>query len=99
MDLVNVEDVSSVSVFFLRLSEGELQYLALSAEYILKHMSDEALLDFFTSENTRQFATPKDVREFLEGTYEQLMNYIKLHCRPEFLPQHFRDWTIKTESS
>ncbi len=98
MDLVKVEDESSVAVFYLRMSEGELQSLAEAAEYAKTHLTSMDLVEAFTSEDTREFETPDSVREILDGIYIQLMDFIRLYCRPELLPKRFRDWVPSQKS-
>lgn len=91
MDLLNVEDVVTVTLFDLRLSESELQYMAMALEYALK-LDDNSIQEVFGEDKYRLIIHPAETRAFAEETYKELMRLIKAHCRPELLPEEFRNW-------
>ena len=98
MDLLRTEDVVSVTLFDIRLSESELEYLATCAWHALSTMNDEQLHHVINDPERAELATPVETREFLESTYRELMNLIKENCRPEFLPKRFREWRTHSSS-
>lgn len=89
MDLLHTEDEGSVIVFDLRLSEAELQYLAIAVEYILKTLDDTQLNAEFVDDG--QPETPTEAREFLTETWHELVALLQTYCHPDFLPARFRD--------
>ena len=94
MELLRIEDLASVAVFELRLSEAELQYLADSLAYVLKNLDDETLDRLFYPKKKPMSQPPEETREFAETTYKEIMDLIKTHCRDEFLDERFRQWVV-----
>ncbi len=97
MKLLKTENVSSVILFDLQLSEGELQYIGLAMNYVLRHLSKTELHAAFNDERGKTLQTEQQTHEFLEMEYEHIMNLIKRFCRPEFLPDHFLHWEMTSE--
>ena len=92
MELLKTEDVATVILFDLRLSEGEIQYLATAVNFVLKNLNDEQLHVAFNEEERRALETPSETRKFLESTFHELIELLQDHCRTEFLPRRFREW-------
>jgi hypothetical protein len=102
MDLLNVEDVASVMLFDIRISEGELQILADALAYLLESLNKEQLHNVFVDmeeigDRFRDLPpenqpTPDKTEEFVQGVYEELMMLIVDNCRQEFLPNRFKLW-------
>ena len=89
MDLLRTEDVASVILFDLRLSEGEIQTFATALAYLLETLDDEQLHAVF-NEGEEGLETPSETRQFLEMTLEELVTLLQAHCHAEYLPPRFR---------
>jgi len=94
MDLLHTEDVASVVLFDLRLSEGELQTFADALNYVLETLDVTQIHAVFTDDKSHDLETPEDTREFVQDRFYELMGLIKKYCRAEFLPQRFQDWEL-----
>ncbi len=92
MDLLKTEDVATVTLFSIRLSESELQIIADSLNYILITLNDEDLQNVFTDEHDRTFETPLITRRFVQDRYEELMELIKNYGNEKYLPVRFKEW-------
>lgn len=97
MEVIRTEDASSVIVFDLRMSEGELEYIATALEYVLKHLSQEDLHRLFDEESA--IVKVSDAQEFLEIMVEQATTAIRQYCIPKYLPKRFRTSVDATASS
>jgi hypothetical protein len=100
MDLVNIQDVASVMVFTLQISEGELQVLADTLSYLLNNLDDVQLYGVFgdhrnNSDGQNLFQEPVEAREFVEDTFRELMIFIQENCLHEFLLERFRQWKLE----
>ena len=76
MNLLKTEDVSSVILFDLCISEGELQFLADSLGYLLKTLDINSLHKVFTDESERTLETPLETKDFAEEMFKELMDLI-----------------------
>jgi len=93
MDLLKTEDVASVTLFEIRLSESELQLLSDALSYLLKTLDDKQLNDVFMGEEEGSLMTNfTETRMFVEDRYIEMMSIIKNNCREEFLPKRFKNW-------
>ena len=90
MDLLRAEDVATVVLFDLRLSEGELEYLAIAAKYLLDNLTDQQLHAVLNDDPSKRKGNPAVTREFLEGRYDEIVALLQEYCRPQFLPKRFR---------
>jgi hypothetical protein len=90
MDLLQTEEVATVVLFDLRLSEGDLQYFALAVEYALTHLDDSQLQRYFDA--GVEDVPPSETREILEDRLQQLMSLIQEHCRSDLLDEYFLNW-------
>jgi len=93
MELLRSEDVASVILFDLRLSEGEIQTFATALAYLLENLDNEQLHAVF-NEGEGDLETPSETRQFLEMTLQQLVDLIQEHCHVEYLPLRFRAQSI-----
>ncbi len=89
MNLLQTEEVASVTLFDLRASEGEVQYLALALEHLLGNLDDAELHALFT-ENEPEIA-PRETREFAEDTLQELIGMLRDHSHPEYLPARLKE--------
>jgi hypothetical protein len=97
VDLINVEDIVSVTLFDLRISESEMQYIADALSYALYSLDDKQLHKLFNEGKHSNLETPEESREFATVVFRQIMNLIKIHCREQYLQERFRNWTITEE--
>lgn len=87
MDLLQTEEVASTVLFHLRLSDSELQYLAIALEYVLMHLDEKQLHQEF-DEGDEQ-VQPSDTREFLEDRWQELVCLIQEYGDPALLDARF----------
>jgi hypothetical protein len=92
MELLHSQDVASVVLFDLRLSEGEVQTVADALKYVLETLDVAQIQTVFTDEKSRDLERPEDTREFVQDMFVELMDLIRMHCRLDLLPQRFLDW-------
>lgn len=92
MELLRTEDVASVVLFDLRLSESALETFSIALEYLLQTMNAVELHRLFNDEDRRDLETPEQTWEHVSQLQEQLATLVATYCRPEFLPQQFRKW-------
>lgn len=90
MELLRTEDVASVILFDLRLSEGEIQTLATALAYLFETLDDAHLHAVFNEGGERDLETPFETRQFLEMILQELTDLIQTHCHAEYLPPRFR---------
>ena len=89
MDLLHVQEVASVALFDLRLSEDEMEAFATALSHALQTLDDEDLHKVF-ADDLADLGTPAETREFAQGTYDEVVALLRQYCRPEFLPTRFR---------
>ncbi|MFQ5341706.1 MAG: hypothetical protein ACE5F6_09200 [Anaerolineae bacterium] len=94
MELLRSEDVASVILFDIRLSEGELETFATALAYMLDALDDTHLHALFNHDGVTDSETPLETRQFLETTLEELMSLIQEHCYVEYLPPRFRQRSV-----
>ena len=94
MNLLNTEDVASVILFDLRASEGELQYLAIALNRVLR-LQDEELDALFTDNDPA--IPPSETREFIEDMYQYLVRMLREHGYPEYLPTALKAKSAEAE--
>jgi hypothetical protein len=100
MDLLKAEDVVTVTIFEIRLSEAELQMFSDAFSYLLKTLDDKKLNEVFTMEEEGTLMENlSETRLFVEDRYKEMMAMIKNNCREEFLPKRFRDWKEPSDES
>jgi hypothetical protein len=95
MDLLNIQDMASIVVFTLQISEGELQVIADTLSYLLSNLDNVQLYNVFgdhggNSDSQNLFQEPIEAREFVEDIFKELMTFIQENCSHEFLPERFR---------
>ena len=93
MDLLKSEDVSSVMVFDIRISESELELLSDALSFLLRTLDDKELNNVVTGEEggTLMRNLP-DTRAFIEDRLGEMMTILVDNCRKEFLPKRFANW-------
>lgn len=91
MELLKTEDVATVILFDLRISEGELQQFAIALDFLLKNLDDAELHALMTDPKHRQVTGALETREFVEETVRELVAMIRKYCRPNLLPARFRE--------
>ncbi|MFQ5855482.1 MAG: hypothetical protein ACE5LU_07575 [Anaerolineae bacterium] len=94
MELLRSEDVASVILFDIRLSEGEIEAFATAVAYMLDTLDDAHLHAVFNHDGEPDLETPLETRQFLETTLQELMNLIQEHCYVEYLPRRFRERSV-----
>ena len=92
MELLKAEDVAGTTVFDLRLSEDELEILADALAQLVGTLDEKQLIDAFVAAEDQSWADTSDIPEFARETYYELMDVLRENCRPNILPQRFRDW-------
>jgi hypothetical protein len=92
MDLLKAEDVSSIKIFDIRVSESEIQLLSDALAYLLRNLDDKQINRVFTEEGGTLMENIAETRNFVEDRYNELMSIIISHCRDEFLPKRFQKW-------
>jgi len=95
MDLLEANEVATVVLFDIRLSESEVEGLADSLRYVLENLTEEQVSSVFVDEDKRSLGTPAETRSFAERMYKELMDFIKGYCREEFLQSRFKEWRIE----
>ena len=94
MELLRSEDVASVILFDIRLSEGEIETFATALAHMLDNLDDAHLHAAFNHDGEANCETPLETRQFLETTLEELMSLIQEHCYIEYLPPRFRQRSV-----
>lgn len=78
--MLKFEEISSVTLFELRLSEGELMVYENCIEFVLKNCSEEQLYELTGCEN----------REELASCQDDLKNLLK-DINKDYLPKKYHD--------
>ncbi|NLL66861.1 MAG: hypothetical protein GX236_04065 [Clostridiaceae bacterium] len=81
MDYLSHEEVADVTLFNLRLSEGELMLYEGCIDFVLKNCDESALYDLVGCET----------REELRSFQNDLIKIIKLYVQKEFLPEKYQE--------
>ncbi|NUU74528.1 hypothetical protein HP552_04575 [Paenibacillus xylanilyticus] len=81
MEVLKQDEIASVTLFDLRLSEGELMVYADCIEFVLNHCSEEQLYELTGCEN----------RVELVSYYDDLKNLIKTVINKKCLPEKYKD--------
>jgi hypothetical protein len=81
VELLKAQEVASVALFDLRLSEGELEVYEGCIEYVLR----------VCSESDIRSLTGCDTRAELAVYREDLISLIKAHVSKRFLPDKYKD--------
>lgn len=81
MELLKTQEVASVALFDLRLSESELEVYEGCIDYVLKVCGDSDI----------RMLTGCDSREELAVYREDLISLIKAHVSKRFLPDKYKD--------
>jgi hypothetical protein len=90
VDVLKVQQVSSFTIFDLRLSEGEIQILVDLVDHALDTLDDEQLHQAVTDDDQRGNAPARETRVFLEKMRAELCACVRDHCDPEYLPERFQ---------
>ncbi|HEU4324794.1 MAG TPA: DUF6188 family protein [Roseiflexaceae bacterium] len=95
MDLLGFEDVCSVSLISLRMSESEVEFVKTAIDYLLANLSEEELIRAFTYADDLPLPEGEedDTREFLSGMSTQLQAILVKTVRDEYLPDVFKGST------
>lgn len=88
MDVYAVEQVDSVRMFIVSVSESELEYFAIAAEYLLRQVDDEQLQQTFVAAGRSDPVS--EVRALLKQMWQEMVELLQQHCEPEFLPARFK---------
>ncbi|ETX06561.1 MAG: hypothetical protein ETSY2_16370 [Candidatus Entotheonella gemina] len=78
MEVVTTEDVGSVMLFTVKVSETEMQAYESCIFYLLKHLSD-AEIEKVTGHT----------REELEPVHDDVLSAIQQHCDRQYLPKRY----------
>lgn len=78
--MLKFEEISSVTLFELRLSEGELMVYENCIEFVLKNCSEEQLYELTGCENREELASYQD----------DLKNLLK-NINKDYLPKKYHD--------
>ncbi|REK69238.1 hypothetical protein [Paenibacillus paeoniae] len=81
MELLKQEEIASVTLFDLKLSEGELMVYENCIEFVLNNCSEEYLYKLTGCEN----------REELASYQQDLNNLIKTIINKKYLPEKYKD--------
>jgi hypothetical protein len=81
MDYLSHEEVADVTLFNLRLSEGELMLYEGCIDFVLKNCDESTLYDLVGCE------TKEELRSF----QDDLKEIIKLYVQKEFLPEKYQE--------
>lgn len=81
MELLKKENIASVTLFDLRLSEGELMVYESCIEYVLKNCSEELIYEITGCESKAELATFQ----------EDLIDQIKLISERKYLPKKYSE--------
>ncbi|BAQ73265.1 uncharacterized protein POS17_1571 [Pseudomonas sp. Os17] len=81
MELLSKECIASVTLYDLRVSEGELMVFADSIAMVMKHFSDSDI----------ERSTVCESREELSYYFDELKELLKGMVRQEYLPERFKD--------
>jgi hypothetical protein len=81
MELLKQEEIASVTMFDLRLSEGELMVYENCIEFVLNSCSEEQLYELTGCENREELSSYKD----------DLRNLIKTIINKQYLPEKYKD--------
>lgn len=80
MELIKHEEIASVTLFDLRLSEGELMVYESCIEYVLNNCNENEMYDLTGCESREELAT-----------YQfDLKNLIKLIVNKDYLPEKYK---------
>jgi hypothetical protein len=96
MDIIGTSDAASVILFDIRVSEGEMQYLLIALEHLLRTLSDEELHALFTGGHPD--VQPEETREFVDDRAHELREAILTYCDPQYLPAYFKGMDSDTLS-
>lgn len=94
MDFLGSKEIATVTLFDVRISEGEMQFLADTLNYILQGKTDEELFEIYKLNEVSLMESPEETREFIEDRYNEFMKLIKMHCRTDILPERVKSWQI-----
>ncbi len=81
MDYLSHEEIADVTLFSLRLSEGELMLYECCIDFVLKNCDEKALYDLVGCET----------KEELKSFQSDLKEIIKLYVQKEFLPEKYQE--------
>ena len=79
MEILVTEDVASVALFTIKVSESEMQAYESCIAYVLHRLSHEDI------ENVTGH-----MREELEEVHQELLTAILAHCPKQFLPERYK---------
>ncbi|AZK46693.1 hypothetical protein [Paenibacillus lentus] len=80
MEILKYEEIASVTLFELRLSEGELMVYENCIEFVLENCSEEQLYELTGCENREELASYQD----------DLKNLLK-NINKDYLPKKYQD--------
>ena len=80
MDYINHKEVSSINLFELRLSEGELMVYESCIKFVLNNCKEEEIYELIGCES----------KEELRSFQKDLELLIKKYVQEEYLPENFR---------
>ena len=79
MEILATEDVASVTLFAIKVSESELQAYESCIAYVLERLSLKEIED-----------VTGHMREELEEVHQELLTAILTHCPKQFLPERYK---------
>lgn len=80
MDVVQVEDVSSVKLFTVKVSEGELELYERCLSYVSQHVPESLIQEISAFE-----------RKTVDDVINELRQILINNVIPEFLPKRYQD--------
>jgi hypothetical protein len=97
MRILRTEEIASMVLFEVRLSDSELQTLADAMGYVLHHLNKAEIHKNLLDEDEQGMETPEQTYEFMQARYVELMNAIRAHGDSELLPKRFREWNVRPQ--
>ncbi len=79
MEILATEDVASVTLFTLKISESEMQAYESCISYVLDHLTSKEIA-----------ALTGHTRDELEDVHQELLAAILAHCPKQFLPERYK---------
>lgn len=89
MDVLKIEEIATVCLFELRVSEAELKMIERCIDYVLNNCSEEQI----------EWLTGCESHEELESCYEEVLRSIRYYVDPDYLPDRplHDDWDEEYE--
>ena len=79
MEILSTEDVASVTLFTLKISESEIQAYEACISYVLDRLTPDEIE-----------ALTGHTRDELKDVHHELLSAILAHCPKQFLPERYK---------